>query len=441
MEKNQLVINNGDEDISDKGRFKIVRNFFWFCAGVNRSVMEECPTEHSKYVAIGATVFFTALFASISGGYAINFVFAGSPNCLKIAVAVGVAWGLTIFNLDRYLVLSLKKRNEKRKEFLLALPRIVLAVMIGIVISRPLELKIFDKEIKESVKRYYQKRLEQGNLAANDIFTEKNLSTIERIDEKKTKRDSVKQEVARAIDLKDAECFGKMIDGKTTGEFGDGPNCKMRKEEVLLAQQKLLAVEKEITDLENVLLKAREETGLNKSVDIERYLDSMVENTGFFLRNKMLGEISGGSFFGIFFSRKNAEDVLNIDEPAVAANAGKDTANMRDSTITALNNKIARTQQKDLEYKKLKFMEMDGKRDPTALFISMLFIVIECLPIFVKLMSSRGSYDVRLDEEEKRLDFLSTQETYANKYLIAHLAEAQRELFEKEIDKWRDTQK
>jgi uncharacterized PurR-regulated membrane protein YhhQ (DUF165 family) len=52
-----------------------------------------------------------------------------------------------IFNLDRYIVLSMRKDEVWYKEYLQAIPRIVLAVLIALVISKPLELKIFQKEI------------------------------------------------------------------------------------------------------------------------------------------------------------------------------------------------------------------------------------------------------------------------------------------------------
>jgi Domain of unknown function (DUF4407) len=50
--------------------------FFWFCSGANTDILDDCPqSEQHKYVGIGATVFFTGLLASISGGYALFTVF------------------------------------------------------------------------------------------------------------------------------------------------------------------------------------------------------------------------------------------------------------------------------------------------------------------------------------------------------------------------------
>ena len=126
---------------------KVIR-FFWFCSGVHMPTLEKHPTEHNKYVGIGATIFFTGLFAALSGGYAMYFVFAGNPAAILFSLIFGILWGLAIFNMDRYIVGSINKNASTWKQGAQATPRILLAIMIGIVISRPLELKIFDKEDK-----------------------------------------------------------------------------------------------------------------------------------------------------------------------------------------------------------------------------------------------------------------------------------------------------
>jgi hypothetical protein len=51
--------------------------------------------------------------------------------------------------LDRFIVSTIKKSDSKFKELLQATPRIVLAIIIAIVISKPLELKLFEKEINQ----------------------------------------------------------------------------------------------------------------------------------------------------------------------------------------------------------------------------------------------------------------------------------------------------
>jgi hypothetical protein len=121
-----------------------ITSFFHRCSGADIDLLEKCPTESSKYVGIGATIFFTGLFAALSGAYALFTVF----DSVLIAIAFGLVWGLMIFNLDRYIVSSMRKEGKFSREFLLASPRLVLAILISIVIAKPLELKVFDKEIQ-----------------------------------------------------------------------------------------------------------------------------------------------------------------------------------------------------------------------------------------------------------------------------------------------------
>lgn len=120
-----------------------IKQFFWLCSGSNRKLLEECPTEASKYVGVGATVLFTGIFAALASGYA----FYTFTDNYYLSALLGVFWGGLIFNLDRYIVSSMRKSGNPSSEFKMAIPRILLAIIISIVIAKPLELKIFEKEI------------------------------------------------------------------------------------------------------------------------------------------------------------------------------------------------------------------------------------------------------------------------------------------------------
>lgn len=121
-----------------------LKHFFWMCSGAHIALLKKCASESSKYVGIGATIFFTGVFASLAAAYALFTVFDNA----WIAGALGLVWGFMIFNLDRYIVSSMRKEGNIRKELLTALPRIILAVIISLVIAKPLEMKIFEKEIE-----------------------------------------------------------------------------------------------------------------------------------------------------------------------------------------------------------------------------------------------------------------------------------------------------
>ena len=124
----------------------MLKKFFINCSGVDKNLINECSNgEQNKYVGIGATVFFTAVMATIAGSYALYRVF----DNLYAAIFFGIIWGLLIFNLDRFIVSTIKKSESKWKELAQATPRIILAIIIATVISKPLELKLFEKEINQ----------------------------------------------------------------------------------------------------------------------------------------------------------------------------------------------------------------------------------------------------------------------------------------------------
>jgi hypothetical protein len=122
----------------------MLSKFFIICSGADSDILERCPkSERQKFVGIGATVFFTAVMAFFAAAYALYTVF----DNISLAIVLGIIWGLLIFNLDRYIVSTMKKRDRFGAEILQASPRIILAVIIAMVIAKPLELKVFEKEI------------------------------------------------------------------------------------------------------------------------------------------------------------------------------------------------------------------------------------------------------------------------------------------------------
>jgi hypothetical protein len=124
------------------------RNFLWWCSGAYQRLLSQYPSEHSKYAGIGGVILATFVLAGLSAGYAVYTVF-GNPYW---TVLFALIWGLIIFNFDRFLVSTMRKYGVSgSRQFQQALPRILLALLIGLTIARPLELKIFEKEIDVKV--------------------------------------------------------------------------------------------------------------------------------------------------------------------------------------------------------------------------------------------------------------------------------------------------
>ncbi len=241
----------------------VLRNFFWFCSGAHQNLLQRCPTEANKYAGIGATIFFTGLFAALSGGYALYTVF----DTVSSAVIFGMLWGTMIFNLDRYIVSSMSKQNRFWPEFKMALPRFVLAVLLALVISKPLELKIFEKEINRQLDVRKNEQTIQAKAALQQSFPE--------ITEVEAKILALKEEVAAKAAYRnqkqeeyDLERFGAKTPG-TSGIVGLGTNARKKEQQLNDAeqdlrqtearvQQKTDAYEREITQLREARGKAFE---------------------------------------------------------------------------------------------------------------------------------------------------------------------------------------
>jgi hypothetical protein len=128
-----------------------LQRFLWNCSGADSELLAQCPTEWSKYAGIGAVVMFTAFLAAFSGGYAFYAIFRMSDQAVFYALFFGLIWGLIIFNLDRFIVATIRKQGDTGMEIKQVAPRILLAIFLSIVISKPLELRIFENRIAQQI--------------------------------------------------------------------------------------------------------------------------------------------------------------------------------------------------------------------------------------------------------------------------------------------------
>ena len=132
-------------------------NFLWWCAGAHQKLLKQFPSEHSKYSGLGGVLLATFVLATLSGGYAVHSVF----NNWLWTIGFAIIWGLIIFNFDRFLVSTMRKYGvSRRKQLMMAVPRLLLALLIGLVIARPLELKIFEKEINVKMTENLHKKIQ-----------------------------------------------------------------------------------------------------------------------------------------------------------------------------------------------------------------------------------------------------------------------------------------
>ncbi|OIP68828.1 MAG: hypothetical protein AUK43_14845 [Oscillatoriales cyanobacterium CG2_30_40_61] len=192
---------------------KIIQKILVYCGGANWEILDKnkesvpssekeksvSPSEKDKYASIGAVVLSTAILASLSGGYAIFTIFESKI----IASVIGIFWGSFIFNIDRMFIISMKKdeNNNITQVILVAVPRIILGAFLGLLISKPIELRLFSKEINE---KYYEIKI----LAIKNKLNQESSELIIKNQELQNKINTIRRQCDSAKELMNQELTG-----------------------------------------------------------------------------------------------------------------------------------------------------------------------------------------------------------------------------------------
>lgn len=226
----------------------LVTRFLWFAAGADSSLLRKCPvSDWVKYQGIGGIVVATTLLAFVSASYAFYTIFSPKTDTALAAsidvqtyafsAVAGAIWAVVIFNIDRFIVSSTGKGDGTEKiswnELQQGLPRIIMAVIIGVCISAPLEIRILKPEIDaqlELEQNEYLAHLNENSegliqtrkdeLVAKSDKIQKNLN--ERRDYFETRR----LEIAKQRRLLELEAEGKT----SKGVAGRGPAWRDKKD-------------------------------------------------------------------------------------------------------------------------------------------------------------------------------------------------------------------
>lgn len=396
----------------DERHMSFQQNFLCSCAGADKSILKQCPTEWNKYACIGATILFTGILASLSGGYALFTVFRGGDGAIMFAVFFGVLWGLIIFNLDRFIVSTFwKVADGKRwqkflRELLHASPRIILAIIIAIVISKPVEIKIFENRLSEQIKRneiaakkdnvndfYGIHKIDdkKDNVSALDasITTAENERNIDppevqnlqagkrqaeqRLEKKRAENNSLiqthRQDIAQIESNRDNyspiyDGDGNIVGESITKEAND--KLSSHNSAIRSLNQEIRTLQNQVNRLERQITIVRNEYRVQKDEQIATLRED----------------------------KSKAESVLN-DAIATAEREASDANKVSERAFS--NNFISQIEALGDLTSTNRTMEI------VSLFLTLLFLTIELAPILTKLITKRGPYEEILERTEYEL--------------------------------------
>jgi Domain of unknown function (DUF4407) len=188
----------------------------------------ECQGERRIYQGVGMTIAITGICACISAGYAFYSIF----KVIEVSIFLGSFWGFAIAMIDRFLIMTTSKKSQLSwTQFGIVASRIGMATLIAIVISKPLEMAIFSKEIQANIVAEVQRQQTSTKLPE---FLE-----IDRLRKEnqnlQTNDEQLSQKYQRAYDQSIGEAEGT----SGTNKMGKGPVFQEKQKE-LQRQKKIL---------------------------------------------------------------------------------------------------------------------------------------------------------------------------------------------------------
>lgn len=392
--------------------FNAIYNIFLWSSGANLDILKKAPLDKNKYFGIGGTIVFTALMASFAGGYAFYTAF---ENYL-LSICFGIFWGSLIYNLDRYIVSTFGvgdgKKTISKQELKEAAPRLLMAIILGFVISTPLELKLFEKEINAEIATMNAIQIKQFGVKESKIlspaiaaYTNERTSIEKRLNNHEVILKAKRNEYYEADQAQRKEWNGE----GSTKKRGKG------------------ALWKELDD------KAKELKLELKNTEQEYRKQDKVDRKRLNILNKKI-------------SAATDKEIIEIENT---------------KTIQEQNNGLmARLKALD------RLTSSNGFLLAAKWLITLMFIFIEIAPILFKMMTERGSYDdildsmkhkikveqmllqsnlneevnievqINSDKNKQKLD----AELLSNKELLNKIALAQAEIAEIAIEEWKRKQ-
>lgn len=413
---------------------KLARPFywwFWWCAGAMPRVMEEMSTDREKYLSMGIAIFLTGIVATLTMSYAMDFVFQATTA----AAVIGLIWGLVVFNLDRTLTMAMGKSGNSLDQLLFsdkvaaALPhlalftlRVLLAIIVGHAIVVPLELRLFHDSVEREfiVKQEEQEKRQHSEWEA---FISAETSKIDALIEADRKR--IKQAKTTAASDMQRHKQEIMRHGREIAEART-----QQQQASNLIEQALNAVHArrvedtaELNRLYQVYIEEVKNGGegpialkkLNEYTDFKKHYEQREARRA--QQEQQLIEQQEGLRSSMRDSIDLSEDAIKRNETAIA------------DIDSALITEIARFNQiraeREAEKDKIRAQQKVPKADAmpalnqhdfllrlevlysliernamtqgTHLVFLMIVILIEILPVFIKLIYPRSAYDAEVD--------------------------------------------
>lgn len=150
---------------------------FAVLGGGDERVLARVPGGRGRFIAMTIVLFGTSALALVSMTFALH---DGVKASWTWAAILGAGWALLIFNLDRFLVISIGATRGFLRLAIFAAPRLAMAALIAVVVSTPLVLRIFASSIDYEMSNIQLQNSAAQQKAEQDSGEVKQLNSVNR---------------------------------------------------------------------------------------------------------------------------------------------------------------------------------------------------------------------------------------------------------------------
>jgi hypothetical protein len=414
-----------------KNNPSMFQKFLWNISGVEVWLLKECPTSFKYYSRQGLLFLMTFFFAAFCGAFA-GYDFGSS---LITIISFGFIWGLLVYSIDQMMIqtidkIQVSKQSSKIKFWKYFFPRLLLGCLLALFMSSPLDHFIFHDQIENQMQKNadntwisYQNELKSSiDLVGTRERQKEALAKEQELESRKklTPDSYVYTEAKQSLEIANKELT----------------NLKSVKDKALLNRKHAWEmVPSKLDTLTNKKVKIRQSA--EYSAYLKRYRAHESSKSNYSLKEKEV---------------ESYENTIN-DEKIKYEKELNLKIKQNDTIVSSLSSKIAKDHiaiENKTEEKQKFLSKMNGfdTKFMTLLthpnfgvqflrwFIFLVFLLIEIIPTWMKLMGSPTEYDDKLNSiKNKRIkDFT---QSHTNDEALANI----RQLNEIDITKEKEVQR
>lgn len=146
-------------------------NIFQWLAGGDQDILDQCSkSENSKIRGMGSMV----LIPAVVGIFSMTYTISTLTTNKVIWFLVGIVWFFVLIAFDRFIVSTLfKSKLESRTNYVFAvLIRLIFSITLGLVISHPVVLWVYNSSINERIVNEIEMELREAEAQYREDFTE-----------------------------------------------------------------------------------------------------------------------------------------------------------------------------------------------------------------------------------------------------------------------------